>query len=94
MKKKHLYIGLAILAVGGIIWWNKSKSAPTNMTTNIISENVDYSQCEHLGGNQYMYNGSIYTITSAPCANMTHFLLCWDCIDSNGNPCHLYNHPI
>lgn len=28
MKKEYLYIGLSILAVGGLYWWNNSKKTP------------------------------------------------------------------
>ena len=30
MKKEYLYIGLAILVVGGLYWWNNNNASPAS----------------------------------------------------------------
>jgi hypothetical protein len=57
---------------------------------------VDMSQMVSLGNDLYEYNGKKYTITLVPLGyknksgTEAHG---WDCVDSNGKNCSLYNFP-
>lgn len=48
MKKQYIYIGLAVLAVGGLYWWSKNKNQNTQIVAQGTQEyNFDVNSLEY-----------------------------------------------